>query len=135
MRLNNVEILLTFYYFLAQLLMSPFEKMVIPPPMSAHTVALKSPINEVSFCVGQDKHNMMVKCSKNLSYIKYDKLPPSYRSCDVILEDVDTLGQIVMLSGDFVVSLQCAEEETQLVLFKFNQDTLKMEKRLFTVFS
>lgn len=110
--------------------------MVIPPPMSAHTIALKSPINQVSFGAGLAKHNMMVKCSKNLAYLKYDQLSPSYQSCDVILEDgttavVDALGQIVLLSGDFVASLRCDEEETLLAIFKFNQDTLKMEKRFF----
>ena len=116
--------------------MSPFEKMVIPPPMSAHAITLKSPVNQVSFGVGPDKHNMIVKSSKNLSYIKYDQSSPSYQSCDITFEedeitDVNTLSQIVLLSNDFVVSLRCDEEETLLVLFKFNQGTLKMEKRFF----
>ena len=113
--------------------MSPFQKMVIPPPMSAHTITMKSPVNQVSFGAGLHKHNMMVKCSKNLAYIKYDQSSPSYQSCDVILEDnssdIDALGQIALLSGDFVASLLCNEEDTQLELFKFNQDTLKLEKR------
>ena len=112
--------------------MSSFERMVIPPPMSAHTISLKSPVNQVSFDVGPNKHNMLTKCSQSLAYLKYDQSALSYQSCDVLMGDSsEVLGQIVLLNGNFVASLRCNEDETQLVLFEFHHNTLRMEKRSF----
>ena len=65
-----------FLMFLVNLLLTPFKLMILPPPMSTHTVKVPSAINMISFGVQKYQHNAIVQLSNKQFYLlnySYDK--------------------------------------------------------------
>lgn len=61
--------------------------MIVPPPMSAHTVEMKSSISMLSFGGGKNQHNVITYLSScQFMVIKYDS-DGTYCNKDVIMNE------------------------------------------------
>lgn len=115
-----------------KLLLTPFKKMILPPPMAAHTINLDCSINLVAFGVDTTRHDIITQVSDRSFYlIKYteensydkpiklqsgDELMPCCLRSIVWLKENVIAALVDDTEGNYVLFLSLSEENSKVCL-------------------